>query len=180
MFLNKTGGATAIAGPIVIGDGVGGDALSLLASDQIADTSAMRMAGGIFFAYGNSEVLGTMELTAGSNIDMGVAATGIVQFADSSLVPWTSAVNLVINDWNGNLNGGGAQQLKFDSNNASLTPTQLSQIFFLDPLGQPAGLYPATFSTLNPGEVIPLVPEPASIGLLGAAGLMMLRRRRKI
>src|SRR5207253_807423 len=56
--LNKAGGAAAIAGPVTVGDGVGSDSLTLLGPDQIADASAMTLAGGSFNVNNNNEVLG--------------------------------------------------------------------------------------------------------------------------
>jgi hypothetical protein len=56
----------------------------------------------------------------------------------------------VIN-WNGNPSGGGAEQLKFGTNQSGLTPAQLSQIRFR--VDGSTNLYSAKI--LNTGEVVP-------------------------
>ena len=49
--------------------------------------------------------------------------------------------------------GGGAEQLKFGTDQSGLTPTQLAQVLFANPAGMPGGNYPATI--LATGEVVP-------------------------
>jgi hypothetical protein len=84
-------------------------------------------------------------------------------------------------NWSGSPTGNGTEQLKFDSTNTALTAPQLAQLFFVNPAGFDPGTYPATFSNDNPGEVIPLVPEPGCLTLLaGAASTLLLRRRRTV
>ena len=56
-------------------------------------------------------------------------------------------------NWNGNLSGGGAEQLKFGTSPSGLTPNQRAQIQFANPAGLPAGNYPARI--LATGEVVP-------------------------
>ena|SRR5438045_3568318 len=106
---------------------------------------------------------------------------GIILFADSSAATWAGGKILTITNWDGTVpDGGGLEELKFDSSNSSLTPAQLAQIKFFNPSGLPAGTYDAIFSSTNLGEVVPLqVPEPTSIMLLAIASPLLLRRRRQ-
>jgi len=75
-------------------------------------------------------------------------------FASSSGMAWTNGVKLVITNWEGSLNGGGAEQLKFGGSSSGLAPAQLAQIQFVNPGGLPAGTYSAQI--LDSGEVVPL------------------------
>jgi autotransporter-associated beta strand protein len=65
LFLQKTGGAIAIAGGLTIGDGVGSDVVSLGASDQIADTVVVNMIGTASAQRGNFQLLGFNETIGG-------------------------------------------------------------------------------------------------------------------
>src|SRR5260370_18468539 len=75
LMLNKTGGATAIPGALVIGDGVGGagvDVVQLLTSNQIRNTAAVTInSSGLLDLNGNMQTIGPLttlagEVTAGS------------------------------------------------------------------------------------------------------------------
>ena len=76
-----------------------------------------------------------------------------LSFADSSAESWAPGTILVINNWNGNPSGGGAEQLKFGTSAAGLRPDQLSKIRFNNPAGLSAGTYPARI--LASGEIVP-------------------------
>ena len=73
--------------------------------------------------------------------------------ANSSSQTSAGGARLVVANWNGNLSGGGAEQLKFGTTQSGLTPNQLAQIQFANPAGLPAGNYPARI--LATGEVVP-------------------------
>jgi hypothetical protein len=85
----------------------------------------------------------------------------ILHFADSSGVPWSNAVNLILTNWAGSPTGGGLHQIIFGEDNLSLTAQQLSQIFFANISGLPRGEYPARL--LPTGELVPVVPTPVPI-----------------
>src|SRR5207247_2989000 len=72
-----------------------------------------------------------------------------LSFANSSAETWTGATTLVVANWNGNLSGGGAEQLKFGNNQSGLTPTQLSRVLFQIS----SNFYSAKI--LSTGEVVP-------------------------
>jgi hypothetical protein len=98
------------------------------------------------------EQLGRFILAGDATINLDGSASRL-SFANSSGEIWVAAATLVVANWNGNLSGGGAEQLKFGTNPSGLTPAQLSQIRFVNPAGRPAGNYAAVI--LATGEVVP-------------------------
>ena len=62
LFLNKTAGVNAIGGNVTINGGT----LTLGAADQIANTSTMTLAGGIFNMNGNAETISSLLFTSGT------------------------------------------------------------------------------------------------------------------
>ena len=76
-----------------------------------------------------------------------------MSFPDSSAQAWAGGATLVVANWNGNLSGGGAEQLKCGTSQSGLTPNQLAQIQFTNPAGFAPGTYPAQI--LSTGEVVP-------------------------
>ena len=107
------------------------------------------------------EQLGRFTLSGDGTIDLAGTASRL-SFANSSGQGWAGGATLVVANWNGNPSGGGAEQLKFGTSQSGLTPSQLSQIRFVNPAGMPAGTYSARI--LATGEV---VPGPASAPTLG-------------
>jgi len=87
-----------------------------------------------------------------------------LSFANSSAETWTPGARLVINNWNGNPSGGGAEQLKFGTSATGLTASQLAQIQFSNPSGFPSGNYPAQL--LSTGELVPASGSGPSPGLV--------------
>ncbi len=94
------------------------------------------------------EQLGRLVLESNATIDLAGSASRL-SFANSSGEVWAGGAMLVISDWNGDPSGGGAEQLKFGTDQSGLTPTQLSQIRF--DIG--TNVYAAKI--LNSGEVVP-------------------------
>lgn len=194
LALNKTPGVNAVGmasyevsevvttytgvNDLTVGDGVtlGRGEVRLMAANQIIDNCQIIFKGGIFNANGNAEAVGVASLLANSEIQMLSGSSSILAFANSSGAGWTPGAALVIRGWDGNLAGGGAEQLLFGSSASGLTPAQVSQISFVDPLGAPAGTYGAQI--LASGEVVPLVPEPAILGMVAMSSILVLRRRR--
>ena len=136
--------------------------------------------GGGTLATGNfSQInaLGALTLTDDSTIDMGSVGSSILECADSHLALWSGM--LTITNWNGSLSGGGADELFFGSSALGLTPSQLSEIVFVDPNGL-QGSYQAEI--LATGEVVP-TPEPTTFAMLATGGLLLgafrLRRWRR-
>ena len=155
--MSKTAGVAAVAnGSLILN---AGGTLLLGAANQIGDAVPMTLTGGTFQTAGFSEQLGTLKLTANSVIDLGAGAS-VLKFAASSGVAWTAATTLTITNWNGSIKGGGADQLIFGANSSALTAGQVSQVWFANPAGFPAGTYAAAI--LSTGEVVPLAAAPGN------------------
>jgi hypothetical protein len=95
-----------------------------------------------------TEQLGGFILASNATIDLAGSASRL-SFANSSGQTWAGGATLVITDWNGNLSGGGTEQLKFGTDQTGLTSAQLSQVQFN--IG--TNLFPAKI--LSTGEVVP-------------------------
>jgi len=147
--------------------------LILGSDDQIANSTGMELAGGTWDTDGFSEVLGTLTLSAESNIDLGNGSS-IIQFSESSNLAWDGSSTIFIDNWDGNrLTGGGTDQLIIS--NAGLTESQLGQVVFRNPTGLEPGLYDAVFI----GEELVPVPEPATVIGGTLLALFALWRERK-
>jgi hypothetical protein len=121
----------------------------------IGDGSTNRISNPGFFSLshllriGNAvEQLGGFILASNATIDLAGSASRL-SFANSSGQIWAGGATLLISDWNGNPSGGGAEQLKFGTDQSGLTFAQLSQIQFQ--VG--TNSYPAKI--LDTGEVVP-------------------------
>jgi len=109
---------------------------------------------GVWEAKPGGEQLGPLQLSGSGNSTLSMPAAGcIVQFAASSSLVWSNQSRLVIENWNGSINGGGIQQVLFGSSFPALTGQQLSQLEFLNPVGYAPGIYPARI--LATGEITP-------------------------
>ena len=151
--------------------------LLLGASNQINDSAAMSLGGGIF-AKGNfsegttsSVGLGALTLSANSQIDFGTGTVGVLTFASLN----ASTFILTINNWSGNYNmvgSGTTDRLIFASDQTS----NLSGFYFT---GYGAG---GVQFALGGGfyEVVAAVPEPSTwaAGTLLSGALMWYQRRR--
>lgn len=102
------------------------------------------------------EQLGRFILASNATINLAGSASRL-SFANSSGETWAGGATLVISNWNGNPSGGGAEQLKFGTDQSGLTAAQLNQIHF--DIG--TNLYSAKI--LSTGEVVPNQVIPASI-----------------
>jgi fibronectin-binding autotransporter adhesin len=101
-------------------------ALKLGANNALASTSGLTLNGGTFATNGFSDVVNTLYLQASSTIDYGGLA-GIL-----TIGPGNGSRNvgtLTINNWNGNLAGGGADQFLVNSA-TGLTAGLLTNITF--------------------------------------------------
>jgi fibronectin-binding autotransporter adhesin len=129
------------------------------ANNLIPDTSAFTLSGGKFSTDGFSDTVGTLKVTGNSLLDLG-AGTSIITFADSQAESWSALLSIL--NWNGNLIGGGLEQVIFGTDASALTSTQLAAISFVDPAGLPSGTYGAQI--LSNGELVP-VPEPTALAM---------------
>lgn len=82
-----------------------------------------------------------------------------LRFQDSHDTTWDSKLFLM--NWSGSANGGGTDHLYVGSSSQGLTAAQLSQLTFVNPVGWPAGNYPARI--LSTGEIIPAVLPPLAV-----------------
>ena len=90
-------------------------------------------------------------------------------------VPRFTSNTLSVWNWTGTTGGGGMERLMVPD--ASLSVGQLSNISFFSGAGTgPLGT--ATFSLVNPGELVP-VPEPGAVLTSGLMALAVFFRRRR-
>ena len=61
----------AVAGPLVIGDGVGSDAVTEMAGDQIADTAGVTVNAGGTFSATSGDTIGALTINAGATLTTG-------------------------------------------------------------------------------------------------------------
>jgi autotransporter-associated beta strand protein len=157
-------------------------------SDQIFDSTPMKLNGGTFNTGGLSEHgatnntagIGALTLQSTSVIDM-ASGNSIVAFANSSGATWASGQILKIYDWSGTPNtGGGTDQLYFGNSSSGLTSTQLSQVQFYSDAGNTL-FGGGSAILLSTGEMVP-VPEPStwvaaalSLGAIAYASRKRLR-----
>jgi hypothetical protein len=136
-----------IAGDWIIGDG---------STNRISNPGFISLSHTL--QIGNAvEQLGRFILASNAMINLAGSASRL-SFANSSGETWVGGAMLMISDWNGNLSGGGAERLKFGTNQSGLTVSQLSQVTFVNPGGFPAGNYPAQI--LSTGEIVPTSAPP--------------------
>lgn len=175
----SAGGTGALGSTASVTVNAGGTLL-LGANDQIKNTATITLAGGTFskgaFSEGapNSAGAGALTLTsAGSHLDFGTGAGGVLSFASFS--PGTHT--LVIDNWTGTVNlPGGSDRLIFNASQVG----NLNNFSF-------AGYAPgATQFDLGGGfyEITPIaaIPEPstcaAALLALGIIGYNQKRRLR--
>ncbi len=106
-------------------------------------------------APGEEEQLGQLQLSGGlGTATLSLPASGcVVQFAASSSLVWSGGAELMIANWNGSLNGGGAQRILFGNSADALNAAQLSRIYFQNPANLAAGNYRVRI--LATGEIVP-------------------------
>jgi hypothetical protein len=115
-------------------------------------------AGGTILCRPGMHQFGRMQLAAQGNptnstISLPINTNCLVHFSDSSHLPWTNTATLIISNWSGSLAGGGTHQILFGNSAAALSPAQVAQIRFHQPLGLTLGAYVARI--LANGEVVP-------------------------
>jgi hypothetical protein len=137
-------GGTITASNINVGaDWIIGDSLT----NRISNPGTITLSH--FLQISNAvELLGRFILASNSIIDLAGSASRL-SFANSSGETWAGNATLMVSNWNGNLSGGGAEQLKFGTNQSGLTVSQLNQIQFV------VGTNLFSAKILNTGEVVP-------------------------
>jgi autotransporter-associated beta strand protein len=137
------------------------------ASERIANTSNLVLAGGTFALNGFTETMAALTLSGSATIDLG--SGGRLLLANSSAASWTNGMVLTIA---GTFVSG--TSLQFGNNSSGLTNAQLSQIQITG--FQNLALDSSGFLT---GAAI---PEPSTYALLAGCaglGLVIYRRRRQ-
>lgn len=155
LALAKPDGATAIAGPLIIGGGSNQAIVRLDANHQINDAVTVTMRGhhpARLWLNGHDETMGSLALHTDGEIDFGEGGC-VCRFADSAKNEWAAGKQLMIVRWNGKPEGGGTARILFGDSGASLTDRQRAAIGFTDPAGLPAGVYRA--KQLSTGEIVP-------------------------
>lgn len=159
-------GANTYTGTTTVGQsGATAVTLKLGAANTIASSTSLVMAGGKLDLGGFAHLMGntTLGLSASSSMDFTTSGSS-AELANSSGNAWTGALNLL---------SYSSDDLRFGTDNTGLTQAQLNDIAFN---GVQGGGY-----LDNNGFLV--VPEPSSVslGIVGAAGLLlvgMIRRRR--
>src|SRR5205823_4272340 len=114
--------------------------------------------GGTLSVSTSQNSMGQLGLSTNGTITLGSFPLTL-RFADSSALNWDASSTLLIEGWNGSYSGNGSQQVYFGTSSGGLTHSQLSQVHFLSPAGQPQGYYAARI--LSSGEVVPVMDIPA-------------------
>jgi hypothetical protein len=136
----------------IIGDGT---------PNRISNPGTCSLSGTL--QIGNAtEQLGRFILGSNATINLAGSASKL-SFANSSGQSWAGAAVLAITNWNGNPSGGGAEQLKFGTDQSGLTPAQLNQIQFQ------FGTNSYSAKILNTGEVVPnqVITQPVAFSRQG-------------
>lgn len=166
--------------------------LRLAGNDLIADTpsssgrSSLALGGGTLDTGGHhADFLGKLTLTANSQIDFGHGSSILAFQSDGgSGASSLGGSVLTISNWSGSLNvGGGTDQLIFGALSGHTVGGVYNDIVF----SYGGNLLPSTLiASPNPAfagqfEVIPVVPEPATlVGLLALFGLVACRERERL
>jgi hypothetical protein len=151
---------------------VGPGAELLVEGGVISNSGVFTIRGGAVRAAGRSLQLGQLKVIGDpvlvcvgtqpttSTLDVGFASGSgatVLRFRDSRDVPWSGSP-LAILYWSPSTNGFGPDHIFVGTNSQGLTASQLSQVTFANPIGWPAGNYPARM--LPTGEIVPGVPPP--------------------
>ncbi len=152
---------------ILTGGSVTASNINISGNLIIGDGSTNRISNPGFFSLSHllqisnaTEQLGGFILASNATIDLAGSASQL-SFANSSGEAWAGGATLVIADWNGDPSGGGAEQLKFGTDQSGLTAAQLNQIQFR--IGTSTNFYPAKI--LSTGEVVPDTSATPSVAI---------------
>ncbi|MEO0796799.1 MAG: autotransporter-associated beta strand repeat-containing protein [Verrucomicrobiota bacterium] len=162
---------------------------------SIANGSNVDMSGGLldlgtFAQTGDGVTLGTLTLSEVSRLNFGENDHSLT-FANSRDILWVGGAGdfLYIEEWAGDVSGGGNDQLLFQNAPMSqfgVNDIQLAQIRFINPAGFDPGVYDSRILTsgeIVPGSFVAPVPEPSTYlmgGVLATCiGIHYYRRRRK-
>ena len=145
------------------------------AAKLVIETNGLVNGDRVFLSGGRLEARSTCQLgrlalrtygETATTSDVVFAGGRVVQFRNSSVVPWDKGALLVVRNWVGATRGGGASQLRFGQNKQGLTTRQLGQIVFENPVNSPEGDYTARM--LATGEVVPHVRTALRLASAGS------------
>lgn len=166
---NTYSGTTTVTGIGGANGGSGALTLKLGVANAIASSSKLIMSGGTVNPSGNNQIMSstTLLLTDNSTFDFGAGASEM-DFANSASELWTSGKVLNLANWT-----FGEDALRFGTDLTGLTSTQLAEIEF-------NGDASTLGSAMLDANGYLVVPEPSTValGLLGALGAWMARRRK--
>ncbi|MBC8008678.1 MAG: autotransporter-associated beta strand repeat-containing protein [Burkholderiales bacterium] len=184
--LNKSGGATAVAGNLVIGDTSGTDTVKILANEQIADTATVTLRGGTLLNNNNQAVLdignsletfATLSVTGNSVIDFSGGSPSAPSFLVIDILTIATDAVLTVRNW---IDAADYFLIKKSGLDSTTEQANIARIVF-DGYGTATWEdYSSDYFMITP-HASP-VPEPAAYGLLslgGLAGFALLRRRRR-
>lgn len=103
---------------------INGGTLLLGGGNLINNSVGMTLNGGTFDTNGQQDALGTLTLSNNSTINLGNGSS-LITFASLNYIGGT----LTINNWSGDVNGGGTDRLIF-SNTSGITQSFLNNIIF--------------------------------------------------
>jgi hypothetical protein len=160
-FDNSFSGYALSGGQLTVsGIQVAGYAVFRHQGGTLLEPGLLTLAGGRWDERTSGQQFGALQLSSAYNVTNSTISlptnSCVLQFANSSSVPWTSGVTLIVSNWAGSTQGGGRHQIIFGSNSSALTSAQLSEIVFANPAGLPGGTYPARI--LSSGEIVPTTP----------------------
>lgn len=139
-------GANTYIGATTISAGT----LRINAANRISNSSNLVLGGGTFstgVTTGNSETLGTIQLTENSTILLGTGSHNL-NFSASNSTAWTAGKTLTITGWTGTATGGTAGRIYVGSSGSGLTQAQLDAINF-------TGQQPGAQIISGTGEIVP-------------------------
>ncbi len=184
--LNKSGGATAIAGNLVIGDTSGTDTVKILADEQIADTATVTLRGGtllndnhqaVLDLGDNLETFDTLVVTGNSVVDFSGGTPGAPSFLVIGALDIATDALLTIRNW---IDASDYFLIAKSGLDSTTEQAHIARVIFEGYGAATWEEYSSDYFMLTP-HASP-VPEPAAYGLLSLGGLTAaatLRRRRR-
>jgi len=146
-------GGTVIAAHILLsGSGLHLQGGQVVNSDRITMTYGRLIAERGDNSLGPLMVAGEPFAFQASRIEF-KSEPAIVRFAGSSAMAWSNGVPLIIHNWAGALQGGGAHRIYFGTSSSGLSAAQLGEVIFSNPGGLLPGAYRSRL--LATGELVP-------------------------
>jgi autotransporter-associated beta strand protein len=175
-----TGATNVNAGTLVVSGAlsatsalaINGGTASLTVANAINSAAHVTLTAGTLQTLANqTQQFADLTLGAGSST-LSLGTTGsVLNFADSSANTWTGT--LAITNWNGNSGGAGSDEL-FIGITADLSPSQLADISFLNPVVNGVAVNGTVGATqLADGELVAAIPEPGTWAMLLAGAAML-------